>query len=217
MGCAGALQVRPCKLGRRLLVCAVLRTRQNQVGRPAQPARGMPRAHAAHAPAQPIYPATDRLPCASTHGKKRRSKAKAAWQAAICRAEPMLGFADPRKGAERGLGSTRASAALRSAVDFLFLLRGWQTAKICLRPVGLGTRGVSRMDAAAKPPGTDSRRPRVLTRPAHPRLLLSETPRHHPRGLRRWLETLSPCTGRCPRTAITSPIPASSDTAEVPP
>jgi len=47
---AGTPQVRPCRLGRGLLVCAVLRTRQDRGWAPAQPARGMPRAHAADTP-----------------------------------------------------------------------------------------------------------------------------------------------------------------------
>ncbi|CRD56997.1 hypothetical protein BN1263520006 [Stenotrophomonas indicatrix] len=51
--------------------------------------------------------------------------------------------------------------------------------------------------------------------PIYPSLLMNcFAPTHE--GLRRWLETYA-CTGRCPRTAITSPIPASNDTAEVPP
>ena len=41
-------------------------------------------------------------------------------------------------------------------------------AEICQRWGGVGVRGVSRMDAAAKPPGTDSRRPRTPTPPRPP-------------------------------------------------
>ncbi len=79
------------------------------------------------------------------------------------------------------LGS-RASAAPRSAFDLLFLLRGWQTSEICQRTVGVGTRGC-RMDAAAKPPWTDSRRP-PRTQPDRPTrgFCFPRPPRHHPRG-----------------------------------
>ncbi len=50
----------PCKLGRALLVCASCAHGKTGVGRPAQPARGMPRAHGAHAPATgPTPPSTD--------------------------------------------------------------------------------------------------------------------------------------------------------------
>ena len=56
-------------------------------------------------------------------------------------------------------------------------------AKICQRWGGVGVRGVSRMDAAAKPPGMGSRRPRTPTPPRHPtecmlllRLLLRPLP-----------------------------------------
>ncbi|QGL89870.1 hypothetical protein FEO91_16810 [Stenotrophomonas maltophilia] len=41
-------------------------------------------------------------------------------------------------------------------------------AGICQRWGGVGVRGVSRMDAAAKPPGTGLRRPRTPTPPRHP-------------------------------------------------
>ncbi|SNS65346.1 hypothetical protein SAMN05518671_1419 [Stenotrophomonas lactitubi] len=55
--------------------------------------------------------------------------------------------------------------------------------------------------------------PAQPTRPAQSMNRI-ERPTHE--GLRRWLETYA-CTGRCPRTAITRPMPASNDTAEVPP
>ncbi|PJL10913.1 hypothetical protein B9Y66_17775 [Stenotrophomonas maltophilia] len=41
-------------------------------------------------------------------------------------------------------------------------------AEICQRWGGVGLRGVSRMDAAAKPTGTYLRRPRNPTPPRHP-------------------------------------------------
>ena len=41
-------------------------------------------------------------------------------------------------------------------------------ARICQRWGGVGVRGVSRMDAAAKPTGTYLRRPRSPTPPRHP-------------------------------------------------
>ncbi|PJO50152.1 hypothetical protein CR156_21770 [Stenotrophomonas lactitubi] len=41
-------------------------------------------------------------------------------------------------------------------------------AGICRRWGGVGLRGVSRMDAAAKPPGMGLRRPRTPTPPRHP-------------------------------------------------
>ena len=52
------LQVRPCKLGRGLLVCAVLRTRQDRGWASCPTRRGMPRAHAADGPAAPAPAAT---------------------------------------------------------------------------------------------------------------------------------------------------------------
>ena len=43
-----------------------------------------------------------------------------------------------------------------------------QIAEICQRWGGVGVRGVSRMDAAAKPTGTYLRRPRTPTPPRQP-------------------------------------------------
>lgn len=89
------------------------------------------------------------------------------------------------------------------------LVGGWavaegQIAEGC--PVGQAAGLVRRIHAA------DTPRYPPRARPTHgPRY-----PTTH-EGLRRSLETYPPCTGRCPRTAITNPIPASSDTAEVPP
>jgi hypothetical protein len=55
-GVRGTLQVRPCKLSRRLHVCAVLRTRQDRGLAPAQPVGRMRPTHAAHAPIPPPPP-----------------------------------------------------------------------------------------------------------------------------------------------------------------
>lgn len=54
--------------------------------------------------------------------------------------------------------------------------------------------------------------------PGQPSAIQLSTPHPTPpsRGRRRWLDTYA-CTGRCPRTAITNPIPANNETAEVPP
>ena len=73
-----------------------------------------------------------------------------------------------------------------------------------------GCRGQAPRDGFTASPHYPPARP-ALSNPA-----FHDPPAPTHEGLCRWLETYA-CTGRCPRTAITSPIPASNDTAEVPP
>ena len=118
-----------------------------RVGRPAQPARGMPRAHAAHAPSQPTLPATDNFLRTAGRSQRKKQKQKPVLQAFV---------------------STKVDT-YQSRTTFR------QTAGICRRRGGSGCGGVRGMDAAAKPPWTDSRRPPQPDPPRQPtecRLLL---------------------------------------------
>ncbi len=121
----------------------------------------------------------------------------------------------PVREAEHGLGSTRASAA-RDPLLILFSSPWVQATEICRRPVGLGARGcqphgpeacLGRVGQDAQPGSCRVRRTAHTskrlqasmdgftassaypTRPAHPRLLLSDHPDTTHEGLRRWLET----------------------------
>ncbi len=102
--------------------------------------------HAADTPAPPTHPALDSfLPPAHTTGRSRekaeakaKAKAKATaagWRPRLCeRSDPLL--------------------------LLLLISRGGSAAGICRGPGGWDWRGIRAMDGAAKPPGTDSRRPR---------------------------------------------------------
>jgi len=105
----------------------------------------------AYAPATPHHPGLDRFMRRS--GRQRQKQRR------------FLGSDEERTGRSRfpaekgsdpdGRGAKRPALA----PALLFLFRGWtHTETVRGRAGGLG-RGVSRMDAAAKPPGTDSRRP----------------------------------------------------------
>ena len=110
----GTLQVRPCKLGRRI--------------------------HAAHAPAQPIYPATDRFRARPPTEKKEKTKSKSGLAGrfiALCRAEPC---------------SAHEQAQRRDPLlIFFFFSVGGRPPKSVRGRSGWVRGGVSRMDAAAKP------------------------------------------------------------------
>ena len=72
VGLWGTLQVRPCKLSRRLLVRAVLRARQDRGWAPAQPVGRMRPTHAAHAPSNPPPPTPRQV--VGGHGKSRHGR-----------------------------------------------------------------------------------------------------------------------------------------------
>ncbi len=95
------------------------------VGRPAQPARGMPRAHAAHAPATgPTPPST------------------------VLRDLSALLSVDPRHAWMLFVQLSKYSNSMEIHPRMAWI---YQIAEICQRWGGVGVRGVSRMDAAAKP------------------------------------------------------------------
>ncbi|SQG11744.1 Uncharacterised protein [Stenotrophomonas maltophilia] len=123
--------------------------------------------------------------CFHPRKRKKKSKSKAASLGASCRAEPTLGCS-PRN-LQPSMGSAlQNSGAL--GVRSVFRRKTDLTPSFSIRhqkpllplpsapshePVEAGAvwvgRGVSRMDAAAKPPWTDSRRPLPAhTAPAHP-------------------------------------------------
>ena len=134
--------------------CAQSCTRgKARVGRPAQPARAMPRAHAAHAPAQPTRPATDRFLRGQPRKAEQKSKAEAGRCALKCLTSdvPLL----PASGRHYREHPRMAWIYRRSRKS---VGGGW-----------VRWRGVRGMDAAAKPPGTGLRRPRHRTHPAIPR------------------------------------------------
>ncbi len=149
----GPLQVRPCKLGRACSCALSCAHGKTGVGRPAQPARGMPRAHGAHAPSQPTLPAMDSF--LRTAGRsKEKSKAKA---------DPsdIPGVCHPRMAWIYRVDQGRH---LPTAAQNAFR----QIAEDCRRRGGSGGGGVRGMDAAAKPPGTGLRRPPPPDPPRHP-------------------------------------------------
>ncbi|CRD67127.1 conserved hypothetical protein [Stenotrophomonas thermophila] len=94
----GPLQVRPCRLGRRLLVCAVLRTRQDR-GWASCPTRPRHASGPCGSRPQPTHPpGHGQFPVAATAGReRRRSRAKATATAtataARCGSDPFL-FSD---------------------------------------------------------------------------------------------------------------------------
>ena len=114
--------------GSRLLVCAFLRTRQDRVGRPAQPARGMPRAHAADTPhSDTAPPLTDSGGC---------------WQVST-----LVDTVDPRH-AWMLFDSIRN---IRFRWRFIHAWRGSTADRRDLSKAGwVRLRGVSRMDAATE-------------------------------------------------------------------
>ena len=88
---------------------------------------------------------------------------------AVCRAEPC---------------SAHEQAQRRDPLlIFFFFSVGGRPPKSVRSRSGWVRGGVSRMDAAAKPPGTDSRRP-PRTQPDRPTrgFCFPQPPRHHPRG-----------------------------------
>ena len=91
-------------------------------------------------------------------------------------------------------------------------------ADVCQRRGGVGVRGVSRMDAAAKPPWTDSRRPRTPTLPRHPKecphLTLTLTPQVQ--GCKPCRKTLTAPVPACARSPSRSPATARSSAADRP-
>ncbi len=163
----------------------------------------------AHAPVQPICPATDTFRARPPSEKKKDQK-RVARCACSCRAEPMLGLTD-------GPESSRAWARLyekwpaRLPLLLIFFSLPWVTGHRNLSEVGrVGCAGVSAAwargmpragwagrptpvlpcaqdsaheQAAAKPPGTDSRRPprTQLDRPARSFCFQRPT-QTHPRG-----------------------------------
>ena len=142
----GPLQVRPCKLGRRLLVCAVLRTRQDR-GWASCPTR--PR-HASgpcgSRPRNRTHPAFDRFP--------RSVDPRHAWMNLHRNRIFRMGIEKhPRMAWIYCVDQGRHPPT---------------AAEICQRWGGAGVRGVSRMDAAAKPTRTYLRRPRAPAPPHHP-------------------------------------------------
>ncbi len=167
----------------------------------------VPRTH----PARPLT-----VPGRVQPRKRKEQQKRVARCACSCRAEPALGFATGpessrawampvvltgtlRAVAMRDVGSgscrclrlhKKRPARLLLLLIFFFLLRGWRQAPgACQRPGGWVGRGVRGMDAAAKPPGTGSRRPRPTHLPGQPpgnRLSATNQTTHE--GLRRWLE-----------------------------
>ncbi len=123
------------------------------VGHPAQPARGMPRAHGAHAPSRPTLPAMDSfLRTAGRSKEKPKAKADPSDIPGVC--HPRMAWIY-RVDQDRHL-PTAAQNAFR------------QIAEDCRRRGGSGGGGVRGMDAAAKPPGTGLRRPPPPDPPRHP-------------------------------------------------
>ncbi len=115
------------------------------VGPPAQPARGMPRAHAADTPANPSRPATDSFRARPPRKRKRRSEADR--------------FAlHPRMAWIYRVDQGRHPPAI--AVDP-------PSPGNCRRRGGSDGGGVNRMDAATKPPWTGLRRPPPSDPPRH--------------------------------------------------
>ncbi len=100
------------------------------------------RIHAAHAPAQPTHPAADSFRARPPRKRKRRSKAEADRFAALARSRAWL-------------GSTER-----------------QCAENCRKRGGSDGGGVSRMDAATKPPWTGLRRPPPSDPPRQPAAIL---------------------------------------------
>ena len=149
--------VAPCSCA---LSCAHGKT---GVGHRAQPARGLPRAHAAGTPAPPTHPAFDSFlsPSHTTGRSREKAEAKATatavgWRPRLCeRSDPLL--------------------------LLLVISRGGSATGICLGPGGWGWRGIRAMDGAAKPPGMDSRRPRQSHPPGPPAgsQLSATNPTHH--------------------------------------
>jgi len=112
------------------------------VGRPAQPARGMPRAHAAHTPQT-----HSALP--STVGRRLLVGADR-WSAHLSDVDfhNEVGFRADQRSTPTTISSGRQQAA-----------------EICRRRGGSGGRGVSAMDGATEPPWMDLRRPLPLDPP----------------------------------------------------
>ncbi len=142
----GPLQVRPCKLGRRLLVCTVLHTARPGLGirpNPPEACLGPMR----HAPSQPTRPATDSFLRRHRRKRKKKIRAKAAATAARC-----------------GLGSDPFSEGkrIRPLLDFRYLIHAWRGSTAVtgkLSEAGRADGGtVHGMDAVAEPTGTYLRR-----------------------------------------------------------
>ncbi len=137
----------PCKLGRRLLVCAVLRTRQDR-GWASCPTR--PR-HASgpcgSRPRNRTHPAFDRSPRSAV--------------------DPRHAWMNLHRNRIFRMGIEK-----HPRMAWIYCVDQGRhlptAAEICQRWGGAGVRGVSRMDAAAKPTWTYLRRPRTPTPPHHP-------------------------------------------------
>ncbi len=150
------------------------------VGRPAQPARGMPRAHGANGPAHPPRPSP--LGISVSDGKS-------------------VGFPSGKRGQIRFPAENGSDPGSDLAFVFCssFFNPGWtRTETVRGREGGL-RRGVRGMDAAAKPPGTGSRRP-LRAPPSRSERRKSAAFRDHPEGLRRWLDTPIPRKRKRPST-----------------
>ncbi len=136
----------PCRLGRRLLVCAVLRTRQDR-GWASCPTR--PR-HASgpcgSRPRNRTHPAFDRSPRSAVDPRQ-------AWMN-LCQITKSIGV---RSVFQRKTDLTPRSHVVPGSVQ--------PSPGNCRRRGGVGLRGVRGMDAAAKPPWTGLRRPRNPTPP----------------------------------------------------
>ncbi len=111
----------PCKLGRRLLVALSCAHGKTRVGRPAQPARGTPRAHAAHAPTTGPNPAFD-------SSQRRAVDPRHAW---MKRLETM----DQSMERKRWVTS-RSSAAPNTPRPTARTTPGWRPAPGGCRPAG---------------------------------------------------------------------------------
>ena len=130
-------------------------------------------------------PARPRTGSVRIHPRKRKEDQKQRQPGRLPFVEPSPRSAAlrPVREAEHGLGFTRASAARDPLLIFFFFSVGGRPPKSVRGRSGWVRGGVSRMDAAAKPPGTDSRRP-PRTQPDRPThgFCFSRATRHHPRG-----------------------------------
>ncbi len=164
------------------------------VGRPAQPARGMPRAHGANGPAPPPRPTPDSFRARpATEKKKEDQKQKQPGWPLFVEPSPRSAAFRPVRETDRRLGS-RASAARDPLLLFFILFRGLARTEIVsgrvgggggvsaawvgrMRPTGWAGRPTpvlpcaqdsAHVQAAAKPPWTGSRRPRQPHPPGQP-------------------------------------------------